>query len=127
MPASSALPPPVATLKVTPTARQVEKPGSSEQPSTNVAHSPSPDERTEIGKALRERVPRTQHGVWKKPENRPDPIDLLHQAKSAYPHHGQRVVMGQRLMQRASDQFLGWALARTHAKAGDSATIYQEA
>lgn len=27
---------------------------------------------------------------------------------SAYPHHGQRVVMGQRLMQPASDMFLGW-------------------
>jgi uncharacterized protein (DUF2252 family) len=27
---------------------------------------------------------------------------------SAYPHHGQRVVMGQRLMQPASDIFLGW-------------------
>jgi hypothetical protein len=28
--------------------------------------------------------------------------------KSAYAHHGQRVVMGQRLMQPASDLFLGW-------------------
>jgi uncharacterized protein (DUF2252 family) len=28
--------------------------------------------------------------------------------KSAYPHSGQRVVMGQRLMQSASDIFLGW-------------------
>ena len=28
--------------------------------------------------------------------------------KSAYPHQGQRVVMGQRLMQAASDIFLGW-------------------
>lgn len=28
--------------------------------------------------------------------------------KSAYPHPGQRVVMGQRLMQPASDMFLGW-------------------
>jgi uncharacterized protein (DUF2252 family) len=28
--------------------------------------------------------------------------------KSAYDHHGQRVVMGQRLMQPASDIFLGW-------------------
>jgi uncharacterized protein (DUF2252 family) len=28
--------------------------------------------------------------------------------QSAYPHHGQRVVMGQRLMQPASDMFLGW-------------------
>jgi hypothetical protein len=27
---------------------------------------------------------------------------------SAYPHHGQRVVIGQRLMQPASDVFLGW-------------------
>jgi hypothetical protein len=27
---------------------------------------------------------------------------------SAYPHHGQRVVMGQRLMQAAGDIFLGW-------------------
>jgi uncharacterized protein (DUF2252 family) len=27
---------------------------------------------------------------------------------SAYPHHGQRVVIGQRLMQSASDIFLGW-------------------
>jgi len=29
--------------------------------------------------------------------------------KSAFAHHGQRVVMGQRLMQPASDLFLGWA------------------
>jgi hypothetical protein len=28
--------------------------------------------------------------------------------KSAYAHHGQRVVVGQRLMQAASDIFLGW-------------------
>src|SRR5208337_1017569 len=28
---------------------------------------------------------------------------------SVYSHHGQRVVMGQRLMQPASDLFLGWA------------------
>jgi uncharacterized protein (DUF2252 family) len=35
--------------------------------------------------------------------------------KSEYPHHGQRVVMGQRLMQAASDIFLGW----TTGPAGD--------
>jgi uncharacterized protein (DUF2252 family) len=28
--------------------------------------------------------------------------------KNVYPHHGQRVVVGQRLMQAASDIFLGW-------------------
>ena len=33
--------------------------------------------------------------------------------KSAYAHHGQRVVMGQRLMQPASDMFLGWGTGPT--------------
>jgi hypothetical protein len=28
--------------------------------------------------------------------------------KSSYPHHGERVVAGQRLMQAATDIFLGW-------------------
>jgi uncharacterized protein (DUF2252 family) len=28
--------------------------------------------------------------------------------KSSYPHHGQRVVVGQKMMQPASDMFLGW-------------------
>lgn len=32
--------------------------------------------------------------------------------KSRYPNHGQRVVVGQRLMQTASDVFLGWTLGR---------------
>ena len=31
--------------------------------------------------------------------------------KSPYPHHGQRVVMGQRMVQPASDAFLGWITA----------------
>jgi uncharacterized protein (DUF2252 family) len=31
-----------------------------------------------------------------------------HLAASAHPHHGQRVVAGQRLMQAATDAFLGW-------------------
>lgn len=33
--------------------------------------------------------------------------------ESLYKHHGQRVVMGQRLMQSASDIFLGWTTGRT--------------
>jgi hypothetical protein len=32
--------------------------------------------------------------------------------KSAYPNHGQRVVVGQRMMQSATDMFLGWARAK---------------
>ena len=35
---------------------------------------------------------------------------------SAYPHHGQRVVMGQRLMQPASDVFLGWGTSEATNK-----------
>jgi hypothetical protein len=31
-----------------------------------------------------------------------------HLAPSAFPHHGRRVVVGQHLMQAASDIFLGW-------------------
>jgi uncharacterized protein (DUF2252 family) len=37
-----------------------------------------------------------------------------HVAKSVYRNHGQRVVVGQRMMQAASDIFLGWV----HVKAG---------
>jgi Uncharacterized protein conserved in bacteria (DUF2252) len=33
----------------------------------------------------------------------------MYAGKSVYPHHGERVVQGQRLMQPASDLFLGWA------------------
>lgn len=36
--------------------------------------------------------------------------------QSAYRHHGQRVVMGQRLMQPASDLFLGWVTASLTGK-----------
>jgi len=37
--------------------------------------------------------------------------------KSAYPHPGQRVVMGQKLMQSASDIFLGWATSNVGVQA----------
>jgi hypothetical protein len=33
--------------------------------------------------------------------------------KSVYPHHGQRVVLGQRLMQPAFDLFLGWTTGKS--------------
>lgn len=35
---------------------------------------------------------------------------------SKFPHHGQRVVLGQKLMQAASDMFLGWTTGRNQAK-----------
>lgn len=37
--------------------------------------------------------------------------------KSVYSHHGQRVVAGQRLMQPATDVFLGWCTSQTGRKA----------
>ena len=36
--------------------------------------------------------------------------------KSPYTHHGERVVMGQRLMQPASDVFLGWVTSSTSGR-----------
>lgn len=41
--------------------------------------------------------------------------------KSTYPNHGERVVVGQHLMQAASDVFLGW----THGRAGRNFYVRQ--
>ena len=38
----------------------------------------SPDERIAAGKALRDKIPRNQHWVWKEDKRRPSPIELLH-------------------------------------------------
>jgi len=46
-------------------------------------------------------------------ESRPSVLERYH-GESMYPNYGQRVVIGQHLMQAASDVFLGW----THGKAG---------
>jgi uncharacterized protein (DUF2252 family) len=40
----------------------------------------SADERRSAGKALRDGVPRTAHGGWKRPSHRRDPIDLLRES-----------------------------------------------
>ena len=37
----------------------------------------TPEERRTRGKALREAVPREDHGEWKRPKDRRDPVDLL--------------------------------------------------
>jgi uncharacterized protein (DUF2252 family) len=50
------------------------------QDSSRNTHTPSPDDRATAGKALRDKVPRAQHAAWKKAEDRPDPIDILHAA-----------------------------------------------
>jgi len=78
----SGSPPSVTTLEAERAARgQREKVGGSgPAASGDVTHTLSPDKRAAAGKALRERVPRAQHGAWKKGESRPDPIDILHAA-----------------------------------------------
>jgi uncharacterized protein (DUF2252 family) len=43
-------------------------------------HVVSPDARAAAGKALRDKIPREQHGRWNGVKGRPDPIDLLHKS-----------------------------------------------
>ena len=85
-------------------------------------------ERVARGKAARKEVPRAGHALFDPLSTRADPVELLQrQAKtrvqmkeaeasvleeflgpSEFSNHGQRVVVGQRLMQAVSDIFLGW-------------------
>ena len=46
-------------------------------PDRGPARRASRDERLAAGKALRDRVPREDHGKWKPPRNRPNPVDLI--------------------------------------------------
>jgi uncharacterized protein (DUF2252 family) len=43
-------------------------------------HIVSPDARIAAGKALRDKIPREQHGRWNGVKERPNPIDLLHKS-----------------------------------------------
>src|SRR6516225_1879999 len=40
----------------------------------------SPDDRVAAGKALRDKIPREQHGRWNEVRGRLNPIDLLHKS-----------------------------------------------
>ncbi|MGB9118928.1 DUF2252 family protein, partial [Bradyrhizobium sp.] len=46
----------------------------------SAAHIVSGDDRAAAGKALRDNLPREQHGKWKKFKGRPSPIELLHKS-----------------------------------------------
>jgi uncharacterized protein (DUF2252 family) len=41
-------------------------------------HSVPADDLIAAGKRLRDTIPRSSQGVWKRPKNRPDPLELLH-------------------------------------------------
>ena len=46
----------------------------------------SPDERRQVGTALRHKVPRSAHGEWAPAADRPDPVAILiEQGKSRIP------------------------------------------
>jgi hypothetical protein len=93
---------------------------------------------------MRSEVPRSSHATWETGSSRPDPITLLQEqakgrvpellpirygrmsapfaGRSEFDNQGQRVVEGQRLMQAASDIFLGWL--RTTDIDGESRDFY---
>ncbi|MGO4625105.1 DUF2252 domain-containing protein [Ensifer sp. 2YAB10] len=48
----------------------------------NGTHLASPSEKAAAGKALRNKVPRKEHGKWEARPQRPDPIDLLRRSDS---------------------------------------------
>ena len=56
-------------------------------------------------------VKRDAAGRWRFADDPPRSVLEPYVGKSAYEHHGQRVVCGQRLMQASSDMFLGWSAA----------------
>jgi uncharacterized protein (DUF2252 family) len=56
-------------MKRTQEIAQTEFPGS--------AHIVSRENRVAVGKALRDKIPRKQHGRWKEAKSRPNPIDIL--------------------------------------------------
>jgi uncharacterized protein (DUF2252 family) len=49
-------------------------------PAPHASHIVSPDERVAAGKALRDKIPREQHGHWNGMKGRADPIALLHKS-----------------------------------------------
>ena len=46
----------------------------------SAAHNVSRKNRLALGKALRQKIPRKQHGRWKEVKGRPNPIDILHES-----------------------------------------------
>jgi uncharacterized protein (DUF2252 family) len=57
-------------------AKAISKPAAP----ASAAHIVSADDRAAAGKALRDNLPREQHGKWKEFKGRPSPIELLHKS-----------------------------------------------
>jgi uncharacterized protein (DUF2252 family) len=90
----------------------------SKTPAPINAHIISPDARAAAGKALREKVPREQHGTWKEFKGRPSPIDLLHKSdagrmKELVPIRCGRMLQSPFAFYRGSAGLMASDLART--------------
>lgn len=62
-------------------------------------------ERIACGRRLRRTLPRSSHAIWQPPVGRPNPVGA---------NQGERVVQGQRIIQAASDLFVGWKTFDDH-------------
>jgi hypothetical protein len=93
---------------------------------SRASHILSHDERTAIGKTLRDKLPRNQHATWKRSETRADLIALLRRGSTtdaacvrpvswAGSRHHEMLLIYARAC--------GWVLARAHAKASDVSSI----
>ena len=68
----------VAKQRPAPAAQPAE--ATRKPPAATEAHGASVAERIEVGKALRNLLPRTAHAAWKRPAGRKDPIELLQES-----------------------------------------------
>lgn len=87
-------------------------------PQTNVVHIVSPDDRAAAGKALRDKLPREKHGIWKESKGRPNPIDLLQKSdagrlKDLIPIRYGRMLQSPFAFYRGSAGIMASDLART--------------
>ena len=85
---------------------------------SHALHVVSPDEWIAAGKALREKIPREQHGRWDGVKGRPDPIDLLHKSdvgrmKKLVPIRYGRMLQSPFAFYRGSAGIMAADLART--------------
>jgi uncharacterized protein (DUF2252 family) len=90
----------------------------SKTPAPTNVHILSPDNRAAAGKALRDKLPREQHGVWKEFKGRPSPIDILKKSdagrmKELVPIRYGRMLQSPFAFYRGSAGLMASDLART--------------
>jgi hypothetical protein len=94
----------------------------------SAAHLVPPDERAAVGKVLRDRIPRKQHGEWNAVQGRPNPIDLLHKSdagrmKKLVPIRYGRMLQSPFAFYRGAAAVMAFDLARTPTKKCKRAVI----